>query len=109
MFSSVAYAQATATAEQPSALMSLIPFIFIFGIMYFLMIRPQIKRQKEHQKFLSELKRGDEVVTSGGILGRIEGITEQFVTLEVSEGVRLKVMRSQVSISSKAATAGAKA
>lgn len=107
MFWSVAYAQTAAaapTAEQPSFLMSMIPFVVIFGVMYFLMIRPQGKRQREHQKFLSELKRGDEIVTSAGILGRIEGLTEKFVTLEISEGVRVKVLRSQVMTSAKTLT-----
>lgn len=87
-------------------LMSLVPFIFIFAVMYFLVIRPQSKRQKEHQKFLSELKRGEEVITSSGILGRIEGLTEQFVTLEVADGVRLKILRAQVASSMKTATEG---
>lgn len=106
MFWSVAYAQTAAAAapEQPSFLMSMIPFVVIFGVMYFLLIRPQGKRQREHQKFLSELKRGDEVVTASGILGRIEGLTEKFVTLEISEGVRVKILRAQVMTSAKALT-----
>lgn len=101
---STAYAQ-TAPGGQPSAFEMFVPFIFIFVIFYFLIIRPQGKRQKEHQKFLSELKRGDEIVTSSGILGRIEGITDQFITLEVADGVKLKMLRSQVATSQKAATA----
>ncbi|NUN06727.1 MAG: preprotein translocase subunit YajC [Bdellovibrio sp.] len=82
-----------------------VPFIFIFVIFYFLIIRPQSKRQKEHQKFLSEVKRGDEIVTSSGILGRVEGITDQFVTLEIADGVKVKMLRSQIATSQKAATA----
>lgn len=102
---SFALAQAApAAGEQPSLLMSLVPFIFIFAIMYFLIIRPQGKRQREHLKFVSELKRGDEVITASGILGRIEGMTEQFVTLEVADGVRLKILRNQVAASSKTLT-----
>lgn len=107
MFWSTAFAQAAPVpGQEPSMFMSLVPFIFIFAVMYFLVIRPQAKRQKEHQKFLSELKRGDEVITASGILGRIEGMTEQFITLEVADGVRLKMLRSQIATSSKAATEG---
>ncbi len=101
---STAHAQAAAGA-QPSAFEMFVPFIFIFVIFYFLIIRPQGKRQKEHLKFLGELKRGDEVVTSSGILGRIEGITEQYVTLEIADGVKVKMLRSQIATSQKAATA----
>lgn len=91
----------------PPALMQFIPFIFLFVVMYFLMIRPQAKRQKQHQEFLSQLKRGDEVVTASGILGRIEGLTEQFVTLEIAPSVRIKVVRAQIASSVAAATSAA--
>lgn len=101
---STAQAQ-TATGAQPSAFEMFVPFIFIFVIFYFLIIRPQGKRQKDHQKFLSEIKRGDEIITSSGILGRVEGITDQFVTLEIADGVKIKMLRSQIATSQKAATA----
>ncbi|ASD63519.1 preprotein translocase YajC subunit [Bdellovibrio bacteriovorus HD100] len=101
---STAHAQSAAPGGQPSAFEMFVPFIFIFVIFYFLIIRPQSKRQKEHQKFLTEIKRGDEVVTSSGILGRVEGITEQFVTLEIADGVKVKMLRSQIATSQKAAT-----
>lgn len=106
LVSSAAMAQtaAPATGEQPSMLMSLVPFVFIFAVMYFLVIRPQGKKQREHLKFVSELKRGEEVLTTSGILGRIEGITDQFVTLEVSDGVRIKFLRTQIAASSKTLT-----
>lgn len=100
-----AFAQA-APQGAPPALMQFIPFIFLFVVMYFLMIRPQAKRQKAHQEFLSKLKRGDEVVTASGIFCRIEGLTEQFVTLEIAPDVRIKVVRSQVASSVAAATSG---
>lgn len=105
MFWSFAHAQAAAApaAEQPNMLMSLVPFVFMIAVFYFLIARPQAKRQKETQKFLSELKHGDEVLTSGGLLGRIEGLTEQFVTLEVSQGVRVKVLRTAVAGSGRPA------
>lgn len=86
-------------AQQPSTFETFIPFIFVFVLFYFLAIRPQSKRQKEHQKFLSEMKRGDEVITSSGILGTIEGLTEQVVTLEISPGVRIKVLKNNVAAS----------
>lgn len=92
---SPALAQAAAPG-QPSAFAQLIPFFVVLGIMYFLMIRPQMNKQKAHQQFVSQMKRGDEVVTSSGILGRIEGLTDLYVTLEISPGVRIKVLRSQI-------------
>lgn len=101
---STAHAQTAAGGGQPSALEMFVPFIFIFVIFYFLIIRPQAKRQKDHQKFLSEIKRGDEVVTSSGILGRVEGLTEQFVTLEIADGVRVKMLRTQIATTQKSAT-----
>ena len=66
---------------------------------YFLIIRPQGKRAKTHEKFLTELKRGDEVLTASGILGKIDGLTDQFVTLEIANGVKVKMLRKQVTSS----------
>jgi len=66
------------------------------GIMYFLVIRPQSKKAKDHQKMLSELKKGDDVTTQGGIIGKITGITDGELVLQVQEGVRLRVLRSAV-------------
>ncbi len=103
---STAHAQ-TAPGAQPSSFEMFLPFIFIFVIFYFLIIRPQSKRQKEHQKFLSELKRGDEVVTASGILGRVEGITDTVVTVEIADGVKVKMLRTQVTASQKALAAPA--
>jgi preprotein translocase subunit YajC len=88
-------------AAQPGFLEMMVPFIFIFVVFYFLIIRPQGKKQKEHQNFLSAIKRGDEVITASGILGRIEGITDQYITLEVADGVRIKMLRNQVAASSR--------
>lgn len=104
-FGSKAFAQ-TAGGSQPSAVEMFLPFIFIFVIFYFLIIRPQAKRQKDHQKFVTELKRGDAVVTTGGILGTIEGISDSFVTLEIADGVRIKILRSQILSSQAKATEG---
>jgi len=84
-------------APQPGGMLGMaLPFVIMLGIMYFLMIRPQQKRMKEHQNLLSGLKNGDEVITSAGILGTISGMSEKVVTLEVSKNVQLKVLKSQV-------------
>lgn len=90
---------------QPSTIEMLFPFIFIFVIFYFLIIRPQSKRMKTHDQFLTNLKRGDEVITSGGILGKVDGLTDQFVTLEISDGVKIKMLRKQVAASQSSALA----
>jgi len=79
-----------------SPLQMALPFVVMLGVMYFLMIRPQQKRMKEHKTLMSELKNGDEVVTSSGIIGTIAGMSEKVVTLEVSKNVQLKILRSQV-------------
>jgi preprotein translocase subunit YajC len=91
-----AYAQAAGGA-QPSAFVQLLPLVLIFVVFYFLLIRPQAKRAKEHKAMVSALAVGDEVVTSGGILGKVTEAGEQFLTLEVAEGVRVKVQRHTVS------------
>lgn len=94
----VAFAEeATAAAPaQPPAWMQFVPFIAIAGVFYFFIILPQSKKQKEAQSFLGSLKVGDQVVTNSGILGRITGLTEQVVTLEVAAEVLIKVLRSQI-------------
>jgi len=89
-------AMAAAPAEAQDPLMSFLPLILIFVVFYFLLIRPQTKRAKEHKKMVGELKNGDEVVTSGGLLGRIVEAGDQFLTLEVADGVQLKVQRNTV-------------
>lgn len=85
--------------QQPGGanpLMGLAPYIVILGVFYFLMIRPQAKKAKLHQQMLGQLKKGDDVVTTGGLIGRITGIKDDEVTLQVQEGVRLRVLRSAV-------------
>jgi preprotein translocase subunit YajC len=84
-------------AGQSGGLMSFLPLIIIFVIFYFLLIRPQMKRSKEHKKLVSELGNGDEVVTNGGLLGRITNVGESFVTIEVAESVKIKVQRHAIS------------
>ena len=86
MLISNAYAQTAGAAGPLGGLMEFLPIILMFGVLYFLMIRPQMKKAKEHQKMVSELAKGDEVVTQGGVLGRIVKVGDIFVTLEVSAG-----------------------
>lgn len=87
MLISNAYAQAAAGAAQdPSGgLMGLLPIILMFIVLWFLMIRPQMKKAKEHQKMVSELAKGDEIVTQGGMAGKIVKVGENYITLEVGE------------------------
>jgi preprotein translocase subunit YajC len=73
-----------------------IPLIMIFGVFYFLILRPQQKRQKDQQRFITELKRGDMVVTQSGIIGTIKTVGEKFVTLEIDQGVSLKILKSTI-------------
>jgi len=84
-------AHAAAGAGDP--FMAFLPLIIIFVLFYFLLIRPQMKRQKEHRRMVESIATDDEVVTAGGVLGKVVEVGEQFVTLEVADGVRLKVQR----------------
>jgi preprotein translocase subunit YajC len=102
LFFNEAHAQAAQTAaEQPNMLMSFAPLIIVFLIFYFLMIKPQQKKFKQEQEYISKLQKGDEVYTKSGILGVISGITEKIVTLEVEGGVKIKFLKSQIAGSSK--------
>lgn len=89
---------------QPSMLEMFMPFVIVLGIMYFLMIRPQSKRMKQHESFLKDLKRGDEVLTSSGILGKVDGMTDQFVIMEIADGVKVRMLKKQVAGPASAAT-----
>jgi preprotein translocase subunit YajC len=86
----------------------MLPLLAMFAIMYLLVLRPQSKKAKEHQKMLSELKKGDDVSTSGGMIGKITGMKDAEVTLQVQEGVRVRVLRSSVTGLYPAPTAPAK-
>ena len=90
-----AWAQAAGGA-QPNAFMQLLPLVLIFVVFYFLLIRPQAKRAKEHKAMVAALSVGDEVVIGGGLLGRITETGDQFLTVEVADGVRVKVQRHTV-------------
>jgi preprotein translocase subunit YajC len=98
----ITWAQAAASSGQPQAMFDqvltnpIVPIVLIFGVMYFLFIRPQSKKASDHQKMLAALKRNDEVVTTGGLIGRIAEISEKLATLEIAPGVRVRVERSQI-------------
>ena len=87
----------TSSAAKPHFFEQLVPFIFIFLLIYLLLIRPAQKKQRQHQLLLDRLKKGDHVVTSSGILGTIHGLADHFITLEVAENVRIRIARSQIS------------
>ena len=87
---------AQSATQQPSMLASFIPLILIFFIFYFFLIRPQQKKQKEHKKLLESIKRGDEILTSGGIVGKVIKAEEEKLTVEISNGVNVILYRSTV-------------
>jgi len=91
----IASAQAQDSSSQ-GGLMSFLPLIVIFIIFYFLLIRPQMKRSKEHRKLVEQLSTGAEVVTNGGLLGRITRVDESFVTVEFADKVRIKVQKQAI-------------
>lgn len=87
---------AKAAANQPNPIMTFMPFVLIFGIFYFLIIRPQKKKMQQEESMLGALNKGDEIYTKSGIIGTIHGLTDKVVTLEVSEGVKIKILRGQI-------------
>ena len=95
LFISSAHAQAATGAAQP-AWVSFVPFVLIFLVMYFLMIRPQKKRMEEEEAFLNKLSHGDDIYTKSGILGKVTGIAEKVVTLELEGGSKMKVLKSHI-------------
>ena len=101
MFISSAFAQ-TAPAAAPaggdiqSSLMSMLPIVLMFVVLYFIMIRPQMKKQKEHRAMVEALAKGDEVVTAGGILGRVSSLGENFIGVELASGVEVQLQRQAV-------------
>jgi preprotein translocase subunit YajC len=85
------------TGSPVGGLTPFIPMLLIFAIFYFLILRPQQKKTKQHQTFLKDLKKGDMVVTNGGIIGMVKNLSDKIVTLEIDDGVCLKILRGQVS------------
>jgi len=97
MFVSTAYAQAAGAAAGPGGLEALFPLVLIFVVFYFLLIRPQTKKAKEHKNMLSAIRRGDKVVTGGGIIGTItKVIDDNEVTVEIADGVKVRVQRALI-------------
>jgi preprotein translocase subunit YajC len=104
---SVAYAEQKTTStssvqQQPPGLGDmLLPLGLMFLVFYFLLIRPNQKKAKHREEFIKNIKKGDEVITTGGILGRVVGVTDLYLTLDISENVKIKILKSHVSLSVK--------
>ena len=97
MFVTPAYAQAAGGVGGPDFLISMLPFVAIFAIMYFLIIRPQRQRMKQHQDMVTNLRRGDTVVTSGGLIGKVAKVVDDGeLQIELAEGVKVRVVRQMV-------------
>ncbi len=91
-----AFAQGATGGGAESSLMSFLPLILMFAVLYFIMIRPQMKRQKEHRNMLAAMAKGDEVVTSGGMVGKVTKVGEAYVGVEIAEGTEITVQKSAV-------------
>ena len=98
MWINPAYAQGVGAPAQGDGMMSMIMIVLMFGVLYFLMIRPQMKRAKEHKTMVDALQKGDEVVTTGGVLGRITKVGENYVSVEVANNVEVQVQRPAVQL-----------
>ena len=99
MFISNAYAQAAAPAGGTAGgLMSFLPIILMFVVLYFLMIRPQMKRQKEQKAMIDAIAKGDEVVTAGGIVGKVTKVADAYITLEVAEGTEIVMQKASITL-----------
>jgi preprotein translocase subunit YajC len=99
MFITTAYAMGApgdAAAPGGGGMSSIIMMVVIFAIFYFILIRPQQKKMKEHKKLVEELKKGDEIITSGGIYGTVEGLTPDTLTVKIAEGTKVKITRGSV-------------
>ena len=97
MFISNAYAQSTATnGGAMGSLMQFLPLVLMFVVLYFIMIRPQMKRQKEHRSMIDALAKGDEVVIGGGVIGRVAKMGDSVLHVEVAKDVEIQVQRSSV-------------
>ena len=97
MFISSAFAQTAAPAgDMQSSLMSMLPLVLMFVVLYFVMIRPQMKRQKEHRAMIDALAKGDEVATAGGVIGKVTRLGDSYIGVEVASGVEVQLQRSAV-------------
>ncbi len=91
-----AFAQAPAAGVDSGGLMSFLPLILMFAVLYFIMIRPQMKRQKETKAMLEALSVGDEVVTSGGIMGKVTALKDQIIVVEISAGIEVQLQKGAI-------------
>jgi preprotein translocase subunit YajC len=101
MFISSAFAQtapaaAAAGGDMQSSLMSMLPLLLMFVVLYFVMIRPQMKKQKEHKSMIDALAKGDEIITAGGFLGKVSKLGDSFLSIEIANGVEVQMQRSAV-------------
>lgn len=96
MLISPAFAQATGGASSDPGFIGLLPIVLMFVLLYFLMIRPQMKRAKEHKQMVEALQKGDEVITAGGVVGRISKMGDAYVTLEIAPNTEISVQRASV-------------
>lgn len=98
LFVDTAHAMGTSpqSGEAPNPLINLLPIVLMFVIFYFLLIRPQQKRAKEHKAMLESVQRGDEVVTSGGILGKVTALGDEYITIEIAENVKVRLQRQAI-------------
>ena len=96
MFISSAYAQAAGAADTQSQLMGMLPLVLMFVVLYFVLIRPQMKKAKEHKAMVEALAKGDEVIMGGGMLGKIAKLGETYLSVEVASGVEVQIQRAAV-------------
>jgi preprotein translocase subunit YajC len=96
VFISSAFAQTAGGGDMQSSLMSMLPLVLMFVVLYFVMIRPQMKRQKEHRLMVEALAKGDEVATAGGMLGKVTKLGEVYIGMEIANGIEVQVQRSAV-------------
>ncbi|MCD6280257.1 MAG: preprotein translocase subunit YajC [Deltaproteobacteria bacterium] len=92
----LAYAAGNTAGQSMGFFMSIMPLVLIFAVFYFLLIMPQQKKAKEHKQMLESIKKGDDIVTSGGIHGKVVGITDRVITLDVGDKVKIKVSKEFV-------------
>ncbi len=98
MLISSAYAQTAAAADPTGGLMQMLPIVAMFAVLYFLMVRPQMKKAKEHKALLEALVKGDEVVTQGGLAGRITKLNENFVSIEIAPNVEIQMQKPAITL-----------
>ena len=98
MLISSAYAETAAAADPTGGLMQMLPIVAMFAVLYFLMVRPQMKKAKEHKALLEALAKGDEVVTQGGLAGRITKISDNFISIEIAPNVEIQMQKPAITL-----------